>query len=88
MTFGPVFETGSMAGLMAVFWRHSRKLTNFKIYYPESRPYCSRRAYLDLDLVLDLVLDLGLDLSLVLHASPVLIPQPPPGPARPWEEEA
>ena len=43
MTLGPVFETGSMAGLMTLFGRHSSVMTNFKIYYPESRPIGARR---------------------------------------------
>ena len=33
----PLFETGTMAGLMDFFSRHSRIITNFKIYIPESR---------------------------------------------------
>ena len=32
MTYEPVFETGSMAGLMALFRRHSGLLTNFSIF--------------------------------------------------------
>ena len=39
MTLGAVFETGSMAGLMSYFSRHSGFLTNFSILYAESRPY-------------------------------------------------
>ena len=35
--FEPVFETGSMAGLMTLFSRHSLEWTNFRIYNPESR---------------------------------------------------
>ena len=46
MTFGPVFETGSMTGLINEKRRHSRIMTNFKIYTMESRPYGSRRANL------------------------------------------
>ena len=38
MVLGPLFETGSMTGLMLLSSRHSRLMTNFKIYRPESRP--------------------------------------------------
>ena len=39
MTFGPLFEIGTMAGLMSPFSRHSGILTNFRIIEAESRPY-------------------------------------------------
>ena len=46
VTLGRFFETGSMAGLMRLFRRHSGLWTNFKIYYLESRPIGPGRAYL------------------------------------------
>ena len=46
MTFGPVFETGTMAGLMTLFGRHPGVLTNFRILYPESRLYWLQEGYL------------------------------------------
>ena len=39
MVLGPVFEIGSMTGLMSLFSRHSEIMTNFSIYMAESRPY-------------------------------------------------
>ena len=39
MNNGPVFEIGTMAGLMTVFRRHSVIMTNFSIFMAESRPY-------------------------------------------------
>ena len=45
MTFRPVFETGSMTGLITLFSRHSGFLTNFSIFIMESRLIGSRRAY-------------------------------------------
>ena len=41
MTFEPVFEIGSMPGLIALFSRHSGIMTNFKILVLESRLYWS-----------------------------------------------
>ena len=42
MVLEPVFDTGSMAGLMTLFGRHSVIWTNFKIYLMESRPIGTR----------------------------------------------
>ena len=39
MEYGRFFETGSMTGLMTLFRRHSRIMTNFSIFEVESRPY-------------------------------------------------
>ena len=39
VTFEPTFETGTMAGLMTLFGRHSEVWTNFRILLAESRPY-------------------------------------------------
>ena len=39
MVSSTFFETGSMAGLMTLLGRHSGIMTNFRIYYPESRLY-------------------------------------------------
>ena len=41
MTYERLFEIGTMAGLMALFSRHSRLLTNFRIFEAESRPVAS-----------------------------------------------
>ena len=46
MVLGAVFETGTMAGLMTLFGRHSGLWTNFKILYLESRPIGPRGGYL------------------------------------------
>ena len=35
----PLFDIGSMTGLMTLFWRHFAVWTNFKILLAESRPY-------------------------------------------------
>ena len=45
MLLRPVFETGSMAGLMTDFRRHSGLMTNFSIFRAESRPYWPGGAY-------------------------------------------
>ena len=42
MVSGAVLETGSMAGLMNTFGRHSRIMTNFSIFMAESRPFGPR----------------------------------------------
>ena len=46
MTSEPVFESGTMAGLIDEKRRHSGIWTNFKIYLMKSRLYWSREAYL------------------------------------------
>ena len=45
MLFGPVFEIGTMAGLMMELGRHSGLWTNFKILDPESRPISLQGPY-------------------------------------------
>ena len=43
VVFEPLFETGTMAGLIKLFGRHSEIMTNFSIFMIESRPYGSTR---------------------------------------------
>ena len=47
MTFGPVFDIGSMAGLITLFGRHSGLWTNFSIFEVRSRPYWSQEEYIE-----------------------------------------
>ena len=42
MIIEPVFDIGSMTGLMTLFGRHSGIMTNFSIFMTESRPYWSQ----------------------------------------------
>ena len=46
MTFRPVFQTGSMPGLINIFSRHYGFMTNFSILLMESRLYWLRGGYL------------------------------------------
>ena len=45
VTFGPVFELGSMTGLMDENRQHSGIMTNFRIFRAESRLYWSWSGY-------------------------------------------
>ena len=47
MTYGGLFETGTMAGLIMLFRRHSRFMTNFRIFKVESRSIGSRGRYVE-----------------------------------------